>query len=178
MPRIAETAYAEFVRPDLPVIPVEDFGPEQHEMIENTVIQALRVLRRLGAPGSAPPVAFETVSTRRPDLRFFVSPGDDQLTVADAECALIGGVFEGTTSILPKHQRRGIAAEIHLLADEMGWALFDPSGFSPGGRASREAAHREAVLAAVAEGRPVHPDNLERYAALLPSPADDHGFGP
>ncbi len=81
---------------------------------------------------------------------------------------LVGGIGHGVTYIVDSKRGHGYSKYFHLTFDGRVNPFLRPSHYSPGGYASRAAAHREAVREAINRGQAVSMANLERYAEDIP----------
>ena len=161
--RLAELRLDEFVLPGARVVDEDSFSPTELRYIEGVEDLLYIARERLKRD---PSIGKELPFDRRDDIRF-VAVKRAVIAIDVTTDELVGGTSQALPFVRPEHRLRGINRDLHLLADELDLSLFAPSHYSTGGYRARLAAHREAVLDAVIAGRPVHPDNLERYADLI-----------
>ncbi|MBW3243454.1 hypothetical protein KUV57_12340 [Epibacterium sp. DP7N7-1] len=162
------------------VINEDDFGPAESRMIDQT-IKGLQEHRKTMShypdfdQGQRPiGGGFREVELEGyDDYRFIAAAGPVRvptLIILDAASRdVVGGCVNGTPWVSPEHRGRGLGKAFHIADRQEALGLMFPSHFSRSGYEARCAYHRDAVLAAHAAGRKIHPENLERYAELLQS---------
>lgn len=167
---IHETTLSEFIG-DFPIIAEKNHEPHHQRIVKISrellkyswlSIQSPRSrdYGKLLRSDRSPPGYDLLVLIRRPLSRIYVIHLDSG--------ACVGGIAEGTPYIVSKHRGLGLGKTMVRAAFDYPAARFlDPSSYSEQGYAARCAAHRDAVLEAVARGDAVTQDSLERYAALL-----------
>lgn len=116
------------------------------------------------------------------DCKFWLSTSDQKggdwlvATLGPSE-DFVGGVGGGVPFIAP--QFRGQNLGVALVAADY-WhelMLFNPTSYSLSGFNARKAFHRQQVVTAKLEGRPVHPKNLVRYASEIGAALHRSGTG-
>lgn len=106
----------------------------------------------------------------RDDCRFLLLDKPRKILALSLDLQTVYGGTGMMLTVLPEYQGHGIGAALHLAIDEYRHRLTGPVSYSESGYACRLSAHRQAVIRAHEEGLDdIHPENLERYAELLPS---------
>ena len=168
-----------FVGSRRPIIVEEDrFGPAETRMIDRT-IKELHERRKTMAfypefnAGQRPiGGGFREIELEGFEpYRFIATSGPVRvptLIILDAQTRdVVGGCVNGTPWVAKEHRGCGLGKAFHIADRQEALGLMFPSHFSRSGYQARCAYHRDAVLAAHAAGRKIHPDNLKRYADLL-----------
>ncbi len=163
LPRLAMPPLEAFAPPDAWVLHEADMGSSEHVQLYVAAVQIGDVHAEfLLNPDDKQALPF----TQRSDILFYFTRSVLLAVCAEA-LTLAGGVCSHIPIVFPAHRRLGIGRDFHLVADEHDLALFRPEYFSRAGYAARLAAHRAAVIQAAKAGRRVHPENMQRYRALL-----------
>lgn len=162
-PRLAMLPLEAFAPPDAWVLDDADLGSAEHVQLYVAAVQIGDVHAAfLQNPDHKQALPF----TQRSDILFYFTRSV-LLAVCAETLTLAGGVCSHIPIVFPAHRRLGIGRDFHLVADEHDLALFRPEYFSRAGYAARLAAHRAAVIQAAKAGQCVHPENMQRYRALL-----------
>lgn len=152
----------------------EDGTPVLHEITDGD-LQTMQLVetkaRGLHARFLAGEIDMVQMPSPEPGLRFFIDRNNHYVLMTSDDMETLYGCRGSWHMVFEEYRGQGLGKFIHLAMD----GYIDRFGgrhaaLSPDGYACRLSAHREAVIRAHAQGLDdIHPENLERYADLLPS---------